>query len=371
MKRILLLLIAISIFSCKDDKNYTLSGTASGFADSTQIMVYNFKENQPNVIDTIYVKEGKFSAKYPKPTLAELYFLRPNNTNGTIIFFPENNDLNVTIYKDSLYASKVEGSQENDDYTAFSKKMFVFNTSKQKNMDDFRLAKQANDSVDMEPFKAINDKIISEETEYKKEFIKEHNNSIFIPMLVSEMLQRQELTVDEAKEIINGLDPRIKDTELVKELNKNLEAMTAAEIGGKAPAFSAPTPEGNTLALNDAMGKYTIIDFWASWCKPCRAENPNVVAVYNKYHEKGLNIISVSLDKAEMKDAWIKAIADDKMDWFHVSNLSGWEDPIAQQYSVRSIPQTLLLDENGMIIEKNLRGPALGAKMEELLGESI
>ncbi len=371
MKRILLLLITISIFSCKDDKNYTLSGTATGFADSTQIMVYNFKENQPNVIDTIYVKEGKFSAKYPKPTVAELYFLRPNNTNGSIIFFPEKNDLNVNIYKDSLYASRVEGSQENDDYTAFSKKMFVYNTAKQKNMDEFRMAKQANDSVDMEPFKAKNDKILDEENAYKKQFIKEHKSSIFIPMLISEMVQRQEITIDEAKEVINGLDARIKDTELVKELSKNLDSMNAAEVGGKAPLFSAPTPDGGTLALNDAMGKYTIIDFWASWCKPCRAENPNVVAIYNKYHEKGLNIISVSLDKKEMKDAWIKAIADDKMDWFHVSNLEFWQDPIAQQYSVRSIPQTFLLDENGVIIEKDLRGPALDAKMAELLGGTM
>jgi thiol-disulfide isomerase/thioredoxin len=119
--------------------------------------------------------------------------------------------------------------------------------------------------------------------------------------------------------------------------------------------------------LKDAMGEYTIIDFWASWCGPCRKENPNVVRVYNNYHDKGLNIISVSLDKAGQKDRWIKAIKKDKMDWFHVSNLQFWQDPIAKQYGVRSIPATFLLDKNGIIIAKNLRGNALDAKVASLL----
>jgi peroxiredoxin len=145
--------------------------------------------------------------------------------------------------------------------------------------------------------------------------------------------------------------------------------MKKADVGGVAPKFSAPNPEGKIVALNDVLGKYTIIDFWASWCKPCRRENPNVVRVYNQYHDKGLNIISVSLDKAGQKERWLKAIADDKMDWYHVSNLQGWNEPIAKMYNVRSIPATFLLDEKGNIIGKNLRGNALDAKIASLLGE--
>ena len=145
--------------------------------------------------------------------------------------------------------------------------------------------------------------------------------------------------------------------------------MKKADIGGVAPNFSASSPDGNQLALNDVLGKYTIIDFWASWCKPCRRENPNVVKVYEEYHDKGLNIISVSLDKAGQKERWIKAIEADKMNWEHVSNLKGWNEPIAKMYNVRSIPATFLLDENGTIIAKNLRGAALGAKIATLLGK--
>ena len=157
---------------------------------------------------------------------------------------------------------------------------------------------------------------------------------------------------------------------MIAKLKSQEAAAAQAEVGNKAPAFTAPTPDGSELALADAMGsKYTIIDFWASWCKPCRQENPNVVSVYNTYHDKGLNIISVSLDRAKDKNKWLTAIENDKMNWYHVSNLMEWQDPIARKYGVTAIPATYLIDATGTIIEKNLRGKALVSKMQELLGE--
>ena len=142
-----------------------------------------------------------------------------------------------------------------------------------------------------------------------------------------------------------------------------MAATQATEIGQTAPAFTAPSPDGEMIALNDIKGKLTLIDFWASWCKPCRRENPNVVKVYNKYHDKGLEIISVSLDgtrsQKDPKAAWLKAIEDDNLTWNHVSNLQYFNDPVARSYYIRSIPATFLLDENGKILAKNLRGPAL------------
>ena len=154
---------------------------------------------------------------------------------------------------------------------------------------------------------------------------------------------------------------------MVTQLKKTIESAKKADVGEIAPNFEAPTPSGEMLSLNETLGKYTIIDFWASWCRPCRLENPNVVKVYEKYHDKGLNIISVSLDRTGQKDRWVQAIKDDKMDWYHVSNLQFWQDPIAQQYNVRSIPATFLLDAEGKIIDKNLRGPALERRIAQLL----
>ena len=123
------------------------------------------------------------------------------------------------------------------------------------------------------------------------------------------------------------------------------------------------------VSLKESLGKVTLIDFWASWCGPCRVENPHVVALYNEFHEKGLNIIGVSLDREDQKEKWINAITTDNLTWTQVSNLKFWQDPIAKQYSVQSIPATFLLDADGKIIAKNLRGAELRAKVAEVLGE--
>jgi len=138
-------------------------------------------------------------------------------------------------------------------------------------------------------------------------------------------------------------------------------------VGQLAPEFEGPSPDGNSFALKSNLGKITIIDFWASWCRPCRVENPNLVQLYRKNRNKGLSIVGVSLDKD--KNKWIKAIEDDGLTWSHVSNLQFWNDPIAKLYKVTAIPATFVLDENGVIIAKDLRGIELYNKVEELLNK--
>jgi peroxiredoxin len=175
---------------------------------------------------------------------------------------------------------------------------------------------------------------------------------------------------DEMKKKFVVLDPEVKKTKEGKELEEFItkaKAVVNTEVGSIAPDFTAATPDGKTLSLKQSMGKVTIIDFWASWCKPCRMENPNVVAIYNELHDKGLNIIGVSLDKTGEADKWKKAIADDKLTWNHVSNLKFWDEPIAAQYGVKSIPATFILDASGKIVAKDLRGDELKAKVKELL----
>jgi peroxiredoxin len=136
--------------------------------------------------------------------------------------------------------------------------------------------------------------------------------------------------------------------------------------GGEAPEIDLKTPEGTQLKLSSLRGKYVLIDFWASWCGPCRKENPNVVRMYKQYHDKGFEILGVSLDNS--KEKWMQAIQADGLTWKHVSDLAGWSSVAAKAYSVSSIPFTVLLDKNGKIIGKNLRGPALEEKLKEVLG---
>jgi peroxiredoxin len=369
MRLIFALLLAISLISCNKETNtYTLDGEAIGFADGTEVYVFTFENNQPKPIDTLKITQGKFSATYPKSDTTPLNFLRINEANASILFFPENENMQAIIYKDSIKASRITGGEQNAAYNRFVDKMDTFNKKKQERMDQFRAANEANDTAAIAKIQSDNLNLVNEETEFKKQFLKDNNNTLFSVMLISDMAGRKEITPAEASVYVENLDPKVASTQLAQDLKTNLDSLKKADVGSAAPDFSAPTPTGETMSLKDAMGKYTIIDFWASWCKPCRIENPNVVNVYNKYHDKGLNIISVSLDKADQKDKWIQAIKDDKMDWFHVSNLQFWQDPIAKQYSVRSIPATFLLDENGMIIDKDLRGAALEAKIATLLG---
>lgn len=151
----------------------------------------------------------------------------------------------------------------------------------------------------------------------------------------------------------------------VQAFHAGVESMLKTAVGALAPEISFPTPEGQALALSSLKGKYVIVDFWASWCKPCRAESPAMVKLYDKYHSKGLEIFSVSLD--EKKESWMEAIKSDNLHWNHVSDLGGWQSAAAKSYGITSIPQTYLLDKEGKIIAKGLRSEGLAAKLETLI----
>jgi peroxiredoxin len=135
--------------------------------------------------------------------------------------------------------------------------------------------------------------------------------------------------------------------------------------GTMAPEISLQSPEGQTITLSSFKGKYVLVDFWASWCTPCRKENPNVVAAYRMYKDKNFTILGVSLD--DDKDKWLKAIAQDKLDWTHISDLKGWESIAARDYSISSIPSNFLIDPSGKIIARDLRGPDLENMLQEVL----
>ncbi|MCB0580356.1 MAG: TlpA family protein disulfide reductase [Phaeodactylibacter sp.] len=147
-------------------------------------------------------------------------------------------------------------------------------------------------------------------------------------------------------------------------MQAQIEQMKSFVVGGQAPDFTQKTPDGGEMSLSDLRGKVVLLDFWASWCGPCRRENPNVVRMYKKYKEKGFDVLGVSLDKTH--DRWIQAIEQDGLEWHHVSDLKGWSNEAAQAYGVRSIPHTVLLDAEGRILARNLRGEALERRLEEI-----
>lgn len=228
------------------------------------------------------------------------------------------------------------------------------------------------DTITMNSLRKEYSKFQEEFMKQSEDYVSSHPKAFISALIVDGMFGQMNPDVAKIKKFYNAFDPSVKNTKPGKgiakklaELEKAQNASAATGVGSTAPDFSAATPDGKTVSLKESMGKVTLIDFWASWCKPCRAENPNVVALYNEMHAKGFNIIGVSLDKDAT--AWKDAIAQDKLVWNQISNLKYWDEPIAKTYGIQSIPATFLLDANGKIVAKDLRGDALKAKVSELL----
>lgn len=366
------LLTSTLLFACQNSKEtYVLEGDATGFADGTQIIVqnYSFEKNYASNKDTLTVKDGKFSGTYRVSKKPLMNFLRVENERANIIYFPEDTDLKATIYKDSIDKSFVAGGIQNKTYNDYKKQEAEFIEEGEAIHAQYKQAVKNQDTKLIGLLQSKDLNLQGRTVEFRKEFIKTQPKSIFSVMILSQMVDYKEINAAEAYDYLEDLDSDIAQMKVAKELKSKLETLKKSDIGVKAPEFSGPTPDGDTLALSDALGKYTIIDFWASWCKPCRVENPNVVEVYKKYHDKGLNIIGVSLDRPNQKDQWLKAIEDDGLDWYHISHLKFWDDPIIKDYNIRGIPATFLLDENGVIIDKDLRGEALHVKMATLFAD--
>jgi peroxiredoxin len=172
------------------------------------------------------------------------------------------------------------------------------------------------------------------------------------------------LSVDEIMELHSAVSINFDQSIYYKIIQNYVSILQQTAIGSEALDFTQLTPEGNSVSLSDFRGKYVLIDFWASWCGPCRKENPNVVNVYNKYHNDGFEVLGVSLD--QNKENWLKAIESDGLVWTQVSDLKGWSNEVANQYGIKSIPSSLLIDPNGIIIGKNLNGAELEFAIKEI-----
>jgi thiol-disulfide isomerase/thioredoxin len=263
--------------------------------------VYALENNAAKIVDTLLVSNGRFSGEFLKTEASNLHYFNLPKYKANILFFPEKEDLNVTLYKDSIQSSFVSGSPQNEAYTNYSQQLKSFNVKKKDQSERFQVARSQNDRASITEIQNEARVMASEVTALKIAFIRDNANSSFSVMLLSELVSKKGITASEANELIGNLSPKVAALGITEDLKKSLAEIKKSDVGGIAPDFSAPSPTGQVVSLQDALGKYTIIDFWASWCRPCRAENPNVVRVYNKYHEKGLNIISVSLDKAGQK----------------------------------------------------------------------
>lgn len=199
------------------------------------------------------------------------------------------------------------------------------------------------------------------------EFVKKHPDYIASVEALKDVVGYLPTDINSYNKLYNGLNKEVRKSKEGVALKKTIDNFMAVRIGVEAPLFQQADTSGKMISLKDLRGKYVLIDFWASWCGPCREENPNVVKAYEQFKDKNFTVLGVSLDKAEKRDAWIKAIKDDGLTWYHVSDLKFWSNAVAQLYSVRSVPQNFLIDPKGKIVGANLRGEALQQKLQELI----
>jgi peroxiredoxin len=353
MKRIFLLslLLPAVIFgqvkpktatATKSADGFTINGTVTGYEDGATVTLLNGQTGAQ--LDQAIITKSKFSfkGKMDEPDFRILLF---NGQPPFITLFLDNSNLKITGDKATLDHSVVTGSVTNKIFTEYNNEItpyqYLFN-------DDAPY-----DSVATAKAAAISEK-----------FAKKYRNSDVAAFAV---IRFNQVTEDEktTEELYNGLTEPVKESGLGKYIAQIIADAQRTPIGMMVPDFTQTDTAGNPVSLSSFRGKYVLVDFWASWCRPCRAENPNVVANYNKYKDKNFTVLSVSLDQA--KPAWVDAIKMDGLTWQHVSDLRGWQNAVALQFGITNIPQNILVAPDGTLAGKNLRGPKLNRRLSRLL----
>lgn len=361
---VIILLALLSFFSCEEkqtnDGKVQISGTIEN-APAGAVILSQFTDSRPKVLDTLQLDDkGKFSYEVAvdSPTFYELNLYSQKSVRLALF----KDDVEVTYDFSEPESLAIKGSKDSQEMLKIEKLMEEYQAKVNALNEAYYKAMGDNNTEEIKKIQTDAMALESNQSTEVKKVINSMGDSFASLAAIGLLNPKNEFQFMDS--LVAKLDEKYPETKTIIQLKQQLDDMRALSMGQIAPEIELPNPAGQTVKLSDLRGKYVMIDFWAAWCKPCREENPNVVKLYNEYKEKGFEVFGVSLDRA--KEDWVEAIAEDGLTWTQVSDLKYFNSVAADLYQIDAIPATYLIDPDGKIIGKDLRGPSLRAKLEEI-----